>query len=281
MDTSIGNIDNILSRVDRLFSDNIIPNIQKTIEEQKTKITRDILTQIEDSFISRINRVESQGTIEPYFIPIYGENLRDYTCKLNPDNKDYDNEKLKKFTEEVYSDISDSDMFRIIHRINNEPKHRDWDIWRENYKSYIKLFKFIKQLSEGEYLVCVYIRNRYLDWFEEGFFITNFGSIYSGYYDIGPNMGNNKFLIFKNYNIIPKPILDILIGNFALNSKLCYNNNKSRDLDQNRVENFINFRESIVRFQKWYQTMALLDYNTGLLKKENEDLKSQICAKKY
>lgn len=245
MDQFIGeNVDNVLQRVDLLFSEKVVPLITKVIEEQKQKITSDIVAQIENSFIKKLNGedVMDSKIDEPYFIQVDGNRKKGsyYDYKLNPKYSDYNYAELKKITEEIFLKIKEE---------------KDSPHWQQaySYRGMNQVHKFIEQLHKGEYLICVYMDFSYLCFGSYTvYLITNFGSIFC----------DNDYYI-NNNNQCPKSILDIFIESVIPNS---YNGHK---IHTSR------FNELVIGFQKWWQSRPLVGYTAELLKQENEKLKEE------
>jgi hypothetical protein len=261
------NIDNILKKVELLFSEKILPTITKTIEDQKREITKDILVQAENSFVKKINgedlsSKEETKIDEPYFISVYEDEKRRayYDYKINPKYTDYDYVDLKKMTNEIFSRIKNDKQFEIVEKIRTQPYHKDWNHWKDHYVYAEKLFEFIERIHEGEYLVFTYIECTNYGT-EKIILFTSFGSIYNMCY--GRSI---VFDIFHNDNLIPKPILDMFIYN------VIHGNEYPQDIIYNDVKNF---KQSIIIFQKWWQSRPVAGYTAELLKQENEKLKEE------
>lgn len=273
MDQFIGeNIYNILQRVDLLFSEKVVPLITKVIEEQKQKITSDILAQIENSFIKKLNGEDKSTETddikinEPYFINAYEDEKRAcYDYKINPKYPDYDYVELKKVANEIFSRIKNDKKFEIVEKIRTQPYHKDWNHWKDYYAYAEKLFEFFEKLHEGEYIILTYMEHETSS-IGKIILITNFGSIYYRYY-----VNGYLFNIFNSNTIIPKLILDIFIKTFMLVTK-CGGYCTSGG---NIGKYFEDFKQSIIIFQKWWQSRPITGYTAELLKQENEKLKEE------
>jgi hypothetical protein len=203
------------------------PLVTKAIEDQKKQIT----TQVENNLINRQDVVNSAGNTEinePYYIPVYNDRERAYyDYKINPKYPEYNYEQMKKTTDEIISRIKNDEQFAIM----------------ENTQSHIeKLFEFLENLHEGEYLAFAYISCfTYPKSVSSITLITNFGSIYNTF-----SICHQIFGVFRNDNIIPKSILETFIDNATYRERIDH-------------DDVVIFKRSITGFQKWQQSISVSD----------------------
>lgn len=277
------NVENILTRLESLFTDKIVPYVQKTLIDQKDNMVSDLLSQVENSFIRETNGDEASETenVEPHLVKVFSKdrtandfpdgNFRlkvgnyQYDYMVNPDMLDYNHEYITTVQGQAMTTIKNLPVFNYVRKIKTERGHPDWNDWVKNWKYATDMFDFIDNLREGEYIICLYIDDNITSYScYHVLVITSFGSIYIKYF-------GNDHLIYKNNNEIPKSVLDIFMHNFLEDYPI-----SSHSYYANVCKKFINFIKSVTEFQNWWKSRPLVGHTAELLKEENQRLMLKI-----
>lgn len=251
------NVDKIVNKVDDLFRDKIGPFIEKTIQDQKSKLVEDFLSQIKMSYVRELNEkgdmeIDRDTNIKTQDELIVFAIQNGDRCVCYIDSKYYKYDKMQEL----------STRFNKWLEGNNGERHLPY----YTPPTFDDIQKFLNEFKTGEYLVYIYY-TRAIGKIYRIFMITNFGSYFSIY-------ENYKFKT-KNYDYeIPYIVLKSII-------ETSYTGNMPfviEDIHKYNPDNFniSVFSKSVESFRSWWIEYPLIGYKAELLKKENEKIREEV-----
>lgn len=241
------NVDQIIDKVENLFTTKIGPYIEKTVQEQKDSLVKDILAQVKTNFLKELNISNMKKEESPKIDTRKSDDGRTILYELHDLEKyGYNYNNMKNMMVTFNKFIDDTCKGNMIKNADGSPD-------------------FLSTLKTGEYLVFVYCKLAYdKRKIEELIFVTNFGSVLT--------YVNNYQEGFMGDFEIPSGLLITYLA-LALRCKV-----EKFDINTFKMKDFnlIMMVGCVCSFQEYQLSIPLTGHTIDLFKKENDSLKIQI-----